>query len=61
MFIKKIEHDILLVKIYVDDIIFGATKSLCKEFSNMLHNKFEMSMMRELQYFLGSHIQQSNK
>lgn len=37
LFIKKNEHDILLVQIYVDDIIFSDTnKSLCKEFSKMM-------------------------
>lgn len=35
--IKKTEHDILLVQIYVDDIIFSATKkSLCKDFSKIM-------------------------
>lgn len=32
-FIKKSEHNILLVPIYIDNIIFGAIgESLCKEF-----------------------------
>ena len=34
LFIKTKESDMLLVQIYVDDIIFGATNvSLCEEFS----------------------------
>ena len=34
LFIKRKHNDILLVRIYVDDIIFGSTNdSLCKEFS----------------------------
>jgi len=33
LFIKKANSEIILVQIYVDDIIFGATKdSLCEEF-----------------------------
>ncbi|GJR84413.1 putative ribonuclease H-like domain-containing protein [Tanacetum coccineum] len=46
--------DILLVLVYVDDIIFGSTKkSLCDEFKQMMHKKFQMSSMRELTFFLG--------
>lgn len=49
IFIKKIEHGILLVQIYVDDIIFSViNKLLCKEFSDMMQNKFEMSTMGEM-------------
>ena len=44
------EHDILVVQIYVDDIIFGATnESLCQEFSKVMQGEFEMSM-------IGAHI-----
>jgi len=53
-------HDILLVQIYVDDIIFGATNdSLCKEFSNDMQSEFEMSMIGELNSFLGLQIKQT--
>ncbi|GJR83000.1 putative ribonuclease H-like domain-containing protein [Tanacetum coccineum] len=31
LFIKKNQGDILLVQVYVDDIIFGSTKKLCRE------------------------------
>ncbi|MCH82973.1 copia-type pol polyprotein [Trifolium medium] len=62
LFIKKSKHDILLVQIYVDDIIFGATnESLCKDFSNIMQSEFEMSMMGELRYFLGLQIHQSKE
>ncbi|GJW28541.1 putative ribonuclease H-like domain-containing protein [Tanacetum coccineum] len=41
-------------KVYVDDIIFGSTKkSLCVEFEQMMHKRFQMSSMRELTFFLG--------
>ncbi|GJV62743.1 putative ribonuclease H-like domain-containing protein [Tanacetum coccineum] len=54
LFIKKDKGDILLVHMYVDDIIFGSTKkSLCDEFQQMMHKKFQMSSMRELTLFLG--------
>ena len=61
LFIKKKDNDILLVQIYVDDIIFGSTnESLCKEFSIDMQSEFEMSMMGELNYFLGLQIKQTN-
>nr|GEW29279.1 hypothetical protein [Tanacetum cinerariifolium] len=55
LFIKKEKGDILLVPVYVDDIIFGSTKkSLCDEFEQMMHKRFQMSSMRELTFFLGN-------
>nr|GEV83839.1 putative ribonuclease H-like domain-containing protein [Tanacetum cinerariifolium] len=54
LFIKKQKGDILLVQIYVDDIIFGATnKVICKSFEKLMKDKFQMSSMRELTFFLG--------
>ncbi|GJW96066.1 putative ribonuclease H-like domain-containing protein [Tanacetum coccineum] len=53
LFIKKQKGDILLVQVYVDDIIFGSTKKeLCTEFEKLMHDKFQMSSMRELNFFL---------
>jgi len=49
-----------LVQIYVDDIIFGATKdNLCKEFVAAMQGEFEMSMIGELSFFLGLQVKQS--
>ena len=49
----------LLVQIYVDDIIFGATNvSLCEVFANCMHSEYEVSMMRELNFFLELQIKQ---
>ncbi|GJW20561.1 retrovirus-related pol polyprotein from transposon TNT 1-94 [Tanacetum coccineum] len=60
LFITKHGEDILLVQIYVDDIIFGSTNlKLSKRFEKLMHNKFEMSMMGELKFFLGIQIHQS--
>ncbi|GJT94721.1 putative ribonuclease H-like domain-containing protein [Tanacetum coccineum] len=57
LFIKKDRGDILLVQVYVDDIIFGSTKkSLCVEFEQMMHKRFQMSSMRELTFFLGLQV-----
>jgi len=60
LFRRTLEKEILVVQIYVDDIIFGSTNaSLCKTFSKLMHDEFEMSMMRELKFFLGIQINQS--
>nr|GEW81260.1 hypothetical protein [Tanacetum cinerariifolium] len=51
--------DILLVQIYVDDIIFGSTnKDLCKAFEKLTKDKFQMSSMGELTFFLGLQVKQ---
>jgi hypothetical protein len=53
IFTKTIAKDLFVCQIYVDDIIFGSTnKSTCVEFSRIMIQKFEMSMMGELKYFL---------
>nr|GEW83872.1 retrotransposon protein, putative, unclassified [Tanacetum cinerariifolium] len=47
-------------RVRVDDIIFGSTNpNLSKRFEKLTHNKFEMSMMGELKFFLGIRIHQS--
>ncbi len=62
LFIKRKGNDLLLVQIYVDDIIFGATNdSLCQEFAKLMQGEFEMSMMGELNFFLGLQIKQSEE
>nr|GEX47513.1 putative ribonuclease H-like domain-containing protein [Tanacetum cinerariifolium] len=59
LFIKRQKGDILLVQIYVDDIIFGATnKDLCKCFKKLMKDKFQMSSMGELIFFLGLQVKQ---
>ncbi|GJY47068.1 retrovirus-related pol polyprotein from transposon TNT 1-94 [Tanacetum coccineum] len=59
LFIKRQKGDILLVHVYVDDIIFGSIKKeLCLEFENLMHDKFQMSSMRELTFFLGLQVKQ---
>ncbi|GJW05048.1 putative ribonuclease H-like domain-containing protein [Tanacetum coccineum] len=59
LFIKKQKGDILLVQVYVDDIIFGSTnKELCTGFEKLMKDKFQMSSMGELTFFLGLQVQQ---
>ena len=60
LFIKHYNQDILVVQIYVDDIIFGSTNErYCQEFAKLMQAEFEMSMMGELNFFLGLQIKQS--
>jgi hypothetical protein len=59
LFTKTIAKDLFVCQIYVDDIISGSTnKSTCEEFSRIMIQKFEMSMMGELKYFLGFQVKQ---
>nr|XP_016444207.1 PREDICTED: uncharacterized mitochondrial protein AtMg00810-like [Nicotiana tabacum] len=45
-----------------DDIIFGATNdSLCEEFAKLMGSEFEMSVMGELNFFLGLQVKQAPK
>ncbi|GKA25137.1 putative ribonuclease H-like domain-containing protein [Tanacetum coccineum] len=59
LFIKRYKGDILLVQVYVDDLIFGSTKKeLCNAFEKLMHEKFHMSSIGELTFFLGLQVQQ---
>jgi hypothetical protein len=43
----------------VDDIIFGGSSHvLVSSFQEMMENKFQMSMMGKLTFFLGIHVKQ---
>jgi hypothetical protein len=59
LFTRKMGKDLFVCQIYVDDIIFGSTnKSFYDEFSKMLTDRFEISTMGVLTYFLGFQIKQ---
>nr|GFA90166.1 uncharacterized mitochondrial protein AtMg00810-like [Tanacetum cinerariifolium] len=61
LFIKRHKDDIMLVQVYVDDIIFGSTKKeLNTEFEKLLHDKFQMSSVGELFFFLGLQVKQKS-
>ncbi|GJV27392.1 putative ribonuclease H-like domain-containing protein [Tanacetum coccineum] len=48
-------------KVYVDDIIFGSTKKeMSNEFETLMHDKFQMSSMGELSFFLGLQVKQKS-
>nr|GEZ47532.1 putative ribonuclease H-like domain-containing protein [Tanacetum cinerariifolium] len=51
--------DFILVQVYVDDIIFGSSNpQLCREFEALMHEKFQMNAMGELNLFLGLQVLQ---
>ncbi|GJY38469.1 retrovirus-related pol polyprotein from transposon TNT 1-94 [Tanacetum coccineum] len=57
LFTKKKSSNLIIVQIYVDDIIFGSTcQDMCDEFAKIMHD--EMSMMGELNFFLGLQIKE---
>ncbi|GJS08935.1 retrovirus-related pol polyprotein from transposon TNT 1-94 [Tanacetum coccineum] len=59
LFTKKSKSHLIIVQIYVEDIIFGSTsQNLCDDFAKIMHDEFEMSIMRELHFFLGLQIKQ---
>jgi hypothetical protein len=52
--------DLFVCQIYADDIIFGSTnKSFCDVFSKIMTDRFKMSMMGALTFFLGFQIMQA--
>jgi hypothetical protein len=54
--------DLFLCQIYVDDITFGSTNiSFCDDFSKIITDRFEMSMMEVLIFFLGFQIKQAKE
>nr|GEY22873.1 hypothetical protein [Tanacetum cinerariifolium] len=59
LFIIRHRGDFILVQVYVDDIIFGSSNLLlCREFEAIMHEKFQMSAMGELNFFLGLQVLQ---
>jgi hypothetical protein len=59
LFTRRMGKDLFVCQIYIDDIIFGSTnKSFCDEFSKIMTDRFKMSIMGELTFFLGLQIKQ---
>jgi hypothetical protein len=59
LLLLKHGNDLLIVQIYVDDIVFGGSShNLVAKLADEMSKEFEMSMMGELQYFLGLQIKQ---
>ena len=54
LFVKRDEKSLLVAQEYVVDIVFGSTiDQLAQEFLEEMKKEFEMSMVGELNYFLG--------
>ena len=61
LFIKKEDGKLIVAQVYVDNIIFGSTKDeLPHSFSKHMQDEFEMSMIKELNHFLGLQICQQD-
>jgi hypothetical protein len=61
-FLLRQGNEILIVQVYVDDIVFGGSShSLVARFAKDMSKEFEMSMMGELQFFLGLQIKQAKE
>ena len=59
LFTKTVGGDLFICQLYVDEIIFGSTNKLFnEEFYKLMTDRFEISMMGELEYFLGFEIKQ---
>ncbi|WVZ97707.1 LOW QUALITY PROTEIN: hypothetical protein U9M48_043221 [Paspalum notatum var. saurae] len=59
LFLLSHGGDTLIVQIYIDDIIFGGSShALVSSFAEQMSREFEMSLMGELQFFLGLQIKQ---
>jgi hypothetical protein len=62
LFTRMMGKDLFVCQIYVDDIIFVSTnKSFCDEFSKIMTDRFKMSMMGVLTFFLGFQIKQAKE
>jgi hypothetical protein len=59
LFTNTCNGDLFVCQIYVDDIIFGSTNQMsCEEFSRLMVQKFETSVMGELTFFIGFQVKQ---
>ena len=61
LFIKREDGELIVARVYVDDIIFRSTKDeLAYSFSKLMQAEFEISMIGELTHFLGLQIRQQD-
>ena len=53
LFPKSVDGKLFICQLYVDDIIFGSTnQAFNDEFSKLMIDRFEMSMMGTMRFFL---------
>ena len=54
LFIKREDGELIVAQVYANDIIIESTKDeLARGFSKLMQAEFEISMIRELNHFLG--------
>ncbi|CAM8916160.1 unnamed protein product [Rhodiola kirilowii] len=59
LFVKHTGSDFIIAHIYVDDIVFeSSNQKLVDTFVKQMQNKFKMSMVGEMCYFLGLQVKQ---
>jgi hypothetical protein len=57
LYIKVDQGSMIIIEVYVDDIIFGSDDDrLSQKFFKDMNNEFEMSLLGELNLYLGHHI-----
>ncbi|CAM8925932.1 unnamed protein product [Rhodiola kirilowii] len=62
LFVKHTRLDFIIAQIYVDDIVFGSnTQKLVDQFIEQMQKEFKMSMVGEMNYFLGLHVIQKDE
>jgi hypothetical protein len=62
LYVKKTDHGIVVIVIYVDDLIITGDSDVdIFDFKKLLKQKFEMKDLGELRYFLGIEVIQSHK
>jgi hypothetical protein len=55
--VKKIDHGVVVIIIYVDDLIITRDNDAnIFDLKKLLKQKFEMKNLRELRYFLGIEV-----
>jgi hypothetical protein len=62
LYVKKTDHGIVVIIIYVDDLIITRDSDVdISDLNKLLKQKFEMKDLGELRYFLGIEVIQSPK
>ncbi|CAM8925893.1 unnamed protein product [Rhodiola kirilowii] len=62
MFVKKDNKHFIIAHIYVNDIAFGSnSQKMVDEFVAQMQSEFKMSMVGEMNYFLGLQVVQSKE
>ncbi|XP_074327045.1 uncharacterized protein LOC141664984 [Apium graveolens] len=61
VYTRKIEGNILVVGVYVDELLItGTSISIIKEFKQEMNKQFDMSDLDKLTYYLGTEIEQGS-